>query len=103
MTAEEGRDQRLTEVSGSESAQHLRRAERVAELEAEIAEWERLGVTQPPAPRRYSNASSRQWHRYMSRWRARQRAERELESARKRLESFEERARRAGVPPGWLR
>ncbi len=83
--------------------QHVRHVERVAELEAEIAEWERLGVTQPPAPRNFSNASRRQWQRYMGRWKARQRAERELETARKSLARFEERARRAGVPPGWLR
>jgi len=83
--------------------EHLRRVERVAELEAEIAELDRLGVTQPPAPRRVSNASSRRWHRYMSRWRERQRSKRALETARRGLARFEERARRAGVPPGWLR
>ncbi len=83
--------------------EHASRLDRVRELEARIAELEELGVTQPPAPRHVSNASSRRWHRYRSRWRERQRAESDLRSARGSLDRFEERARRAGVPPGWLR
>jgi hypothetical protein len=41
--------------------------------------------------------------RLASRWAETQQVKRDIESTRERLESYEERARRAGVPPGWLR
>jgi hypothetical protein len=55
----------------------------------------------PPSARR--RASRHRYSNYRRRHYAWKAATRDLQKARDRLERFEERARRSGVPPGWLR
>ena len=74
----------------------------IAALEAEIARLEELGAdNMPPSSRR--RASRRRYANYRDRHNAWQAATNALRQTRDRLERFEERARRADVPPGWLR
>ena len=88
---------RISGLSESQwRAQAIRLEEKVESLEERIedARW-------APAPAHYSSFSR-------ARWDARQeqkieRMERELEKAEEDLDELEDRARQAGVPPGWLR
>jgi hypothetical protein len=83
-------------------AEHRRYRDRVARLESLRARLEALGADTAPGPRRAA-VSRRNQARYEDRHAAWQQTGRDLEAARLQLERFEEKARRAGVPPGWLR
>lgn len=83
-------------------AEHERLRSRVEMLESQLEMLEAQGADHPPGPRR-ENVSRRNFDRYQGRYEAWQRTRSQLDGARSALERFEERARRAGVPPGWLR
>ncbi len=82
--------------------EHDRLRIRVEQLERLIESLEENGADNAPSPWR-ENVSRRNYERYADRHAAWERAKRDVEVARTALERFEERARRAGVPPGWLR
>jgi hypothetical protein len=81
---------------------HERIIEQVAALEQQRADLEAAGGDRRP-PNRRGRISRSRYANYWAKHEAWLKAGRDLAKARRRLESFEERARRAGVPPGWLR
>lgn len=83
-------------------AEHTRLLGDVARLERQIELLEAKGAENAPDPWR-QGMSHRDWSRYQDRHDAWQKAQGDLAAARVALERFEERARRSGVPPGWLR
>lgn len=82
-------------------SEHGRRVARVEQLERRVAELEALGAES--APSRRGRISDRNFDRYHGRHLEWEGKTQELVRARAELEAFRETARRAGVPPGWLR
>lgn len=78
--------------------EHAAHAERVERARERVAQLEDEGADAEP-PRMSSSRYTVSRRRHVA-WK---RATRELERSERQLEAFEERARRAGVPPGWLR
>lgn len=72
-------------------------------LEKRVEELEDQGADNLPASARRSNLTYRTYSRYRERYRLWEKTNGDLQRAQARLERFEDRARRAGVPPGWLR
>lgn len=72
-------------------------------LENRVEQMEERGDDNMPFSSARRNISHRRYSKYRSRYREWERASKDLERARAKLERFEERARRSGVPPGWLR
>jgi len=82
--------------------QHERILSDIAWLEQRQAELEASGGDRVP-PNRRGRISRQRYARYQAEHEAWLQTGRKLTSARRRLDRFEERARKAGVPPGWLR
>ena len=92
----DGRDK----VGWKRSAQQYR--DRIALLERQIEQMEAAGADHAPRGNR-ENVSPRNRSRYLHRHWAWQKAKRDLAREQGNYERFMENARRAGVPPGWLR
>lgn len=90
----------LPEASWRE--QHDRILSQIEALEQQRAELEEAGGDRAP-PNRRGRISRSRYAQYRAKHEAWLKAGRDLKHARRRLDTFEERARRAGVPPGWLR
>lgn len=75
----------------------------VAHLEKRFEQLEEQGADHMPLSSGRRNISHRRYANYKSRYREWERVGRKLDAAKASLERFEERARRSGVPPGWLR
>ncbi len=72
-------------------------------LEKRVDEMEERGDDHMPLSARRNNASRRRYSEYRGRYWQWERASKALAHARAKLDRFEERGRRLGVPPGWLR
>ena len=72
-------------------------------LEKRLAQLEEQGADHMPLSARRRSISHRRYSEYRARYRVWEKTGKDLERAEARLERFEERARRSGVPPGWLR
>jgi hypothetical protein len=81
---------------------HDRILAQIDALEQLRAELEAAGGDRRP-PNRRGKISRSRYANYQEKHEAWLKTGRDLSRARRRLDSFEERARRAGVPPGWLR
>ncbi len=75
----------------------------ISTLEALVERFEAEGADHAPSARRYSGASRARHDQYQARYQAWNKATQDLKYKRRAWENFQERARRADVPPGWLR
>jgi hypothetical protein len=75
----------------------------VEHLEKRLEVLEEQGADHMPTSSSRNNVPHRRYSKYRARYREWESVGRKLDAARGKLERFEERARRAGVPPGWLR
>jgi len=76
--------------------------DRIAHLERQIEQMEAAGYDHAPGYR-HERMSRKNYESYLSRHAAWQNAKSDLDRERSGYERFMEEARRAGVPPGWLR
>jgi len=93
-------------VNGQDKTGWKRQAQqfrdRIALLESQIEQMEAAGLDHAPAER-HGRMSRRNFEKYLSRNGAYENAKRDLDRERSSYARFLENARRAGVPPGWLR
>ena len=72
-------------------------------IEKRLAQLEEMGADHKPLSASRRGTARRRYSEYRARYSEWEKTGRDLQRAEARLERFEERARRSGVPPGWLR